>query len=52
MMTPGGGFTACGTSGGNGVSPFTLRRTRTPVPGLNKWTGSAATAGDICRKGE
>ena len=49
---PSGGFSACGTSGGNGVSPFTSRRTRIASPGLKKCTFSDAIAGVICRSGD
>ena len=45
MIAPSGGLSACGTSGGNGVSPFTLRRTRIASPGLNRCAGSDASAG-------
>ena len=52
MIAPSGGLSACGTSGGNGVSAPTLRRTRTASPGANRCTGSVAVAAVIWRSGE
>ena len=48
-MAPSGGLSACGTSGGNGVSAPTLRRTRTAPSGLKRCTSSFATLAFICR---